>query len=195
MKKEPESRFKLFLTLILSTFKISAFTFGGGYVIVPLMRKKFVEELEWIDEAEMLDLVAIAQSSPGPIAINASLLIGYRMAGIPGAIASAFGTVMPPFIIMSIVSVFYIAFRENPVISAVLKAMQAAVAAVILDVVVNMARGVIKDKRITPVLIMVSAFAVSVVLDINVIFVILVCGTIGALFMRPDKDTDRGKTK
>ena len=195
MKREPESRFKLFLTLILSTFKISAFTFGGGYVIVPLMQKKFVEELKWIDEEEMLDLVAIAQSSPGPIAINASLLVGYRMAGIAGAIATAFGTVMPPFIIMAVVSVFYIAFRDNRVVSAVLKAMQAAVAAVILDVVINMARNIIKDKRIFPVLIMIAAFAVSVVFSINVIFIVLVCGTIGALFMRPRSDKTKGDTK
>ena len=195
MKREPESRIKLFLTLMLSTFKISAFTFGGGYVIVPLMQKKFVEELKWIDEEEMLDLVAIAQSSPGPIAINASLLVGYRMAGIAGAIATAFGTVMPPFIIMSIVSVFYIAFRDNAVVSAVLKAMQAAVAAVILDVVINMAHNIIKDRRIFPILIMIAAFAVSVVFSINVIFIVLVCGTIGALFMRPGKDKTKGDAK
>ena len=72
------------LDLFLSTFQLSAFTFGGGFVIIPLMRKKFVEKLKWIDEQEMLDLTAIAQSSPGAIAVNASILVGYRVAGIPG---------------------------------------------------------------------------------------------------------------
>ena len=72
--------------LFLSTFKLSACTFGGGFVIIPLMRERFVKELRWIEEEEMLDLTAIAQSSPGSIAINASILVGYHVAGIPGAL-------------------------------------------------------------------------------------------------------------
>ena len=171
--------------------KISAFTFGGGYVIVPLLQKKFVEGLGWIDEEEMLDLVAIAQSTPGPLAINASLLIGYRMAGIAGALVTVLGTVLPPFVIMSVVSVFYIAFRDNVIVSAVLKGMQAAVAAVILDVVITMAHNVIKDKRIFPVLIMIAAFAAAAVFDINVVFIIIICGVLGALFMRPGKGEEK----
>ena len=74
------SQKKKYWTLFLSTFQLSAFTFGGGFVIIPLMRKKFVEKLKWIDEQEMLDLTAIAQSSPGAIAVNASILVGYRVA-------------------------------------------------------------------------------------------------------------------
>ena len=77
-----EKNRKFYLKLFLSTFYLSAFTFGGGYVIVPLMRKKFVNEYGWIDENEMIDLIAIAQSAPGVIAINASLIIGYKLAGI-----------------------------------------------------------------------------------------------------------------
>jgi len=75
--------------LFLSTFKLSACTFGGGFVIIPLMRERFVKELRWIEEEEMLDLTAIAQSSPGSIAINASILVGYHVAGIPGALITA----------------------------------------------------------------------------------------------------------
>ena len=74
---------RTFGTLFLSTFKLSAFTFGGGYVIIPLMRKQFVDRLGWLEEQEMLDLTAIAQSSPGPIAVNAAILLGYRVAGVP----------------------------------------------------------------------------------------------------------------
>ena len=187
MGKNGADRTKMFITLFFSTLKISAFTFGGGYVIVPLLQKKFVDGLHWIDEDEMLDLVAIAQSTPGPLAINASLLIGYRMAGFAGAMVTLLGTVLPPFVIMSVVSVFYIAFRDNRIVSAVLKGMQAAVAAVILDVVITMAHNVIKDKRIFPILIMLAAFAVTIVFDINVVFIIIVCGVLGAVFMRPKK--------
>jgi chromate transporter len=99
-----EKNRKFYLKLFLSTFYLSAFTFGGGYVIVPLMRKKFVNEYGWIDENEMIDLIAIAQSAPGVIAINASLIIGYKLAGILGAIVALVGTVLPPLIIISIIS-------------------------------------------------------------------------------------------
>ena len=78
MKKSPA----LYCKLFTSTFYLSAFTFGGGYVIIPLMKKKFADDLHWIEEKEMLDLTAIAQSAPGPIAVNAAILIGYRIAGV-----------------------------------------------------------------------------------------------------------------
>src|SRR5699024_9709323 len=85
--------------LFTSTFMLSAFTFGGGFVIVSLYNKKFVEELEWLEEEEMLDITAIAQSSPGPIPVNASVILGYRMAGILGSIVAILGTILPPFVI------------------------------------------------------------------------------------------------
>ena len=133
-----EKNRKFYLKLFLSTFYLSAFTFGGGYVIVPLMRKKFVNEYGWIDENEMIDLIAIAQSAPGVIAINASLIIGYKLAGILGAIVALVGTVLPPLIIISIISLFYIAFRDNRIVNGAMQGMQAGVAAVIADVVFKM---------------------------------------------------------
>jgi chromate transporter len=106
-----------YLKLFSSTFYISAFTFGGGYVIIPLMKKKFAEDLKWITEDEILDLIAIAQSSPGPVAVNASLLIGYKVAGFAGAVTTVFGTILPPLIILSVISAFYDAFIANRVIA------------------------------------------------------------------------------
>ena len=123
--------------LFLSTFELSACTFGGGFVIIPLMRKKFVEELGWIEEEEMLDLTAIAQASPGAIAVNASIMLGYHIAGIPGAILAVLGTVLPPLIIISIISMFYQAFRNNVIVSMAMRGMLCGVAAVICDVVIN----------------------------------------------------------
>ena len=171
---------KPYRTLFLSTFQLSAFTFGGGYVIVPLMRKKFVEQLHWIEEQEMLDLTALSQSAPGPIAVNASLLVGYHVAGIPGALITVLGTVLPPLIIISVISVFYAAFRDNPIVSLVTLGMQAGVAAVICDVVVTMAKGVLSQKRIIPAVMMVLAFLAAVCLDINLVIILLVCGCVGA---------------
>ena len=88
------SRSSLLAKLFLSTLYLSAFTFGGGYVIVTLMKKKFVDEYHWIDEQEMLDLVAIAQSSPGAIAVNGAIVVGYKLAGIPGALVAILGTIL-----------------------------------------------------------------------------------------------------
>lgn len=108
---------QIFRKLFLSTFQLSACTFGGGFVIIPLMRKKFVEKLHWIEEQEMMDLTAIAQSSPGAIAVNAAILIGYHVAGIPGALLTVLGTVLPPLIIISVISLFYQAFRDNVIVN------------------------------------------------------------------------------
>lgn len=168
-------------TLFLSTFKLSACTFGGGFVIIPLMRKKFVEELGWIEEEEMLDLTAIAQSSPGAIAVNASILVGYHVAGIPGALLTVLGTVLPPLVIISVISLFYQAFRDNAIVNLAMAGMLCGVAAVICDVVINMARTVLKQKRILPVLVMVGAFVAVRFLEINIIAIILVCGVLGAV--------------
>ena len=98
---------KILRTLFLSTLYLSTFTFGGGYVIVSLMKKDFVDARHWIDEEEMLDLVAIAQSAPGAIAVNGAIVVGYKLAGILGAFVAIFGTVIPPFVIISILSVCY----------------------------------------------------------------------------------------
>lgn len=169
------------LTLFLSTLQLSAFTFGGGFVIVPLMRKKFVEELGWIEEQEMLDFTAIAQSSPGPIAVNASILVGYHVAGIPGALLTALGTVLPPLVVISVISLFYQAFRDNAVVNVVMAGMLCGVAAVICDVVITMSRSIFKEKRILPVVMLAAAFVAVRFLGVNIILIILLSGVIGAL--------------
>lgn len=171
MEKQKNIYWKLFT----STFYISAFTFGGGFVIVPLMRKKFVEELNWIDENEMLDLAAIAQSSPGAIAVNIAILIGYRIGGYLGAFVTILGTVMPPLFILSIVSMGYTAFKNSLVIGALLRAMRACVAAIIIDVTLQMGNGVLKQKSLLYTAIMVLAFIAVYFLHVNVIFIILTC--------------------
>ena len=84
--------------LFTSTFSLSAFTFGGGYVIVTLMKERFVDRYHWIEEEEMLDMTAIAQSAPGPIAVNGAIVVGYKIAGLLGVLVSVIGTILPPFI-------------------------------------------------------------------------------------------------
>ena len=177
MKKNP----KLYLKLFTSTFYLSAFTFGGGYVIVPLMKKKFADDLHWIEEKEMIDLAAIAQSAPGPIAVNAAILVGYRIAGVLGALTTIIGTVLPPFVILAVISLFYQAFATNLWVAALLQGMQSGVAAVIADVVFSMAGGVIKEKKWLPGLMMIGVFVANYFFGVNVILLILICGVIGAI--------------
>lgn len=192
MKKDFHFYFKLFW----ATFSLSAFTFGGGYIIVPLMRKKFVEEYGWIEENEILDLTAIAQSSPGAIAVNASIIIGYRLAGIAGAFVSMMGTILPPFLILSVISLFYQAFRDSSIVSALMKGMQAGVAAVICDAVISMGADVLKKKSVLSVILMIAVFVASFLFNVNVVLIILLCAAVGFVStLYREKHNDGGDKK
>ena len=168
-------------TLFKSMFVLSACTFGGGFVIVSLMKKRYVEELKWLDEDEMLDVIAITQSCPGPLPVNASVIIGYRMAGVVGSLTAILGTIIPPMVIISIISLFYNQFRTNPYIATALQVMRAGVAAVIFDVVINLAGNVLKTKRILYIAMMVIAFVATYFLDVSAMIVIIVCLCIGLI--------------
>lgn len=168
--------------LFFSTLYLSAFTFGGGYVIVSLMKKKFVNEYQWIDEDEMLDLVAIAQSAPGPIAVNGAIVVGYKMAGLLGIFISVLATIIPPFAIISVISVFYEIFKTNLIVSLMLEGMQAGVGAVIASVCFTMGSSLLKEKNKLYPVIMIGAFIANYIFNINVMIVIIVCIMIGLLY-------------
>jgi len=169
------------LKIFISTLYLSAFTFGGGYIIVTLMKKKFVDEYHWIDEDEMLDLVAIAQSAPGAIAVNGAIVVGYKLAGLIGAAVSIVGTILPPFLIISVISLFYTAFRDNLLVSQMLEGMQSGVGAVIAIVVYEMAGGILHEHNCLSNVIMFAAFTASCIFQVNVIYIILICGALGIL--------------
>jgi chromate transporter len=168
---------KLFVTMLY----ISSFTFGGGFVIVTFMKRKFVDELHWMDETEMLDITALAQASPGGIAVNASILVGWRVAGLAGMVVAVVGTILPPMVILTIVSYFYAFFATNTYVALVLKGMQAGVAAVILDVVCSMGGNVLKSKKVLYIALMVAAFVANVLFSVNVIYIILAAAAVGIL--------------
>lgn len=174
---------KVYWTLFSSTFVLSAFTFGGGYVIVPLMKKKFVDQLQWVDEEEMLNMIAIAQSSPGAVAVNGAIMIGYKLAGILGAVIAAIGTILPPLLILTVISIFYQEFRDNRYISGLLKGMQAGIAAVITDVVIGLAGNIVKKKKLLSIAVMIGAFILVFFFDVNVMIVVLFAGLLGVLAM------------
>lgn len=174
-KKTEHVLWDLFKTM----FMLSACTFGGGFVIVSLMKKKFVEELGWLEEDEMLDITAMAQSCPGPLPINASVILGYRMKGILGSFVAVIGTSLPPLIIITAISYFYEEFRSNRVIATALQVMRAGVAAVIFDVVYNLASNIIKTKNRFYILLMIVTFIMNYFLGFSAMLIILTCLFLG----------------
>lgn len=170
-----KNRIKIYFTLFKVNFYISAFTFGGGYVVIPMMRRYFVEDLALITEESLLDMAAIAQSSPGAIAVNLAVLVGYDIKGLRGAVISCIATIMPPILILGVISNFYDAFRTNVYVNAALLGMEAGVAATIADVVIDMGLTVSKSDNILFKLIAPAAFIASFIFNINIILIILVC--------------------
>lgn len=180
-EEEMENKGKRLWKIFISTLYLSAFTFGGGYVIVTLMKKKFVDELGWIDENEMLDLVAIAQSAPGAIAVNGAIVVGYKLEGLIGALTAIVGTIIPPFAIISVISFFYAAFSSNFIVKTILDGMQSGVAAVIVAVVWDMGSGIVRGKSKMSLTIMAAAFLATAVFNVNVVYVVLICIALGVV--------------
>lgn len=168
--------------IFLQTMLLSAFTFGGGYVIVPLMQKRFVEKLKWIELDEMLDFVAIAQSAPGPIAVNTSVLVGHRLAGLPGSLAAVLGTVFPPLVILSVIAGVYASFSGNPWVAAAMFGMRAGVAAVILDVAISLVRNIVKEKSLFSAGVLVLAFVAKFVFGVNILLILAASAAAGLVF-------------
>ncbi len=183
MKHYKKADIKKLIKLFVSMLYISAFTFGGGFVIVTLMKKKFADEYKWLDEQEMLDITSIAQSTPGPIALNAAVIAGKKIGGAWGILAAALGTIIPPFVIISVISVFYSFFADNRYIAIVLKGMQAGVAAVIIDVSCSLSKNYFKNKKIFEIILIFISFVLVFFVKINVIYIILGAACIGIVIV------------
>lgn len=176
-----------YFKLFKSTFIISAFTIGGGYVIIPLLKAKFVDEYGWLNDKEALNLVAIAQSAPGVVAANAAISMGYRMAGIKGSMVALWATVLPPLITLSIISYCYDFFASNQYIQLALKGMQCGATAIILNVALDLLLKEWKKKLLIPMLIVVGTFIANYVFDVNLMYAIIVDALIGFFLLRDKK--------
>lgn len=174
-KKQPFNLMTLFLDMMM----ISAFTFGGGFVMIGMMRKKFADERHWVSDDEVLDMVVIAQSAPGPLAVNSAIIFGYRMAGLTGALLSALAIVLPPLVIISVICLIYDTFASNIIVQTALQVMRAGVAAIIIDVVIDLAGDVLKTKDLFNIFMMVLALIASYVYKISAIHIILLFIAIG----------------
>jgi len=182
MDGREKRNWRLIGDLFLSTLKIGLITFGGGLAIIAVIEREFSCRKKWIDPDEMIDIIAVSQSLPGVIAINSSVMTGYRIAGIPGAVATALGVTIPSLVVLMIVTVFYSEFRDNPWVNAAFKGLSVGVAALLAAVVVRMGKRVLRD--IWTVLFFAVALFVSLYSGLHAIWIILAGGVLGCAFKR-----------
>lgn len=162
---------KDYLWLIRINLIISTFTFGGGYVVVPMIRKYYVGR--FFTEADLVEMAAVAQSSPGAIAINLCVLAGKKAAGWAGFVITLVCGILPPLVIIGVIAQFYQAFAANPTVNAVLTGMQAAVAALILEVVVDMVTAIRSQRSLLLLIIVTGSFILNAFFQVNVALILV----------------------
>jgi chromate transporter len=169
--------------IFLVMLRIGAVTFGGGYAMIPQMSRDFTEKYGWIEARDIADLFAVAQSAPGVIAINASILVGYRIAGLPGALVAALGAILPSLVILSAVTVGYRAFIGNPYVLGALRGVRAAVVGMLLSATCKLAPASVRGALGWALFL--AALGVAVFLpQVNAVWILLAGGLIGVLFLR-----------
>lgn len=181
MEKKENKVLSLFLTFL----KIGAFTFGGGYAMIPLIQREIAEEKQWISDDDILEIVAIAESTPGPIAINAATFVGWRVVGFWGALFSTVGVVLPSFLVISVISFLLEQFSSLKAVQYAFFGIRAGVLALLVKALWTMFKKA--DKHALSYIVMTLAFVLTAVLDVNVLFVIIGCalfGLIAALIAR-----------
>ena len=189
---------KIILLLFLSMLKIGCFAFGGGYAIIALLENEFISKRKWIDHDEFMDVVAIAESTPGPIAINVATYIGYKLKGFLGAVIATVGMCLPSFVIMYLVSLFYDRFMEIPLVSAAFKGIQICVVYLIASAAFKM----LKKMKKTPLNIAVfSVTCIGMILctlfgiRISSVWFILFAGILGLSVFLIRKNKTKGENK
>ena len=163
--------------IFVTFFKIGAFTFGGGYAMIPLIQREAVDHRKWVTEDDILDIVAIAESTPGPIAINSATFVGYRAAGVLGSAAATFGVVLPSFVIILALSFVLQQFQEVRAVQYAFRGIQAGVLALLCKALWTMYKKA--PKGWAAYVVMAGSFVATAVLDINVLFVIIGCAVFG----------------
>ncbi len=171
------NKFKVCFKLFSVFFKIGAFTIGGGYAMLPLIQREVADKRKWIDESVMLDIVAIAESTPGPIAINTATFVGTRVAGFWGAFAATFGTVLPSFMIIAALSKILAAVIHIEVVKFAFNGIRAGVLALIVKALWGMAKQC--PKNLFSAILAVLAFALVLLTSVNVLYVIIGGALIG----------------
>lgn len=182
------SRWKLLWILFSTFFKVGAFTFGGGYAMIPMIHREIVENQHLIDDKDIIDVLAISQSLPGAIAINSATFIGTMIAGVPGAIAATVGVILPSIIVITVIATFFLAFKDNPIVIKVFAGVKAATVALIVIAVLQIWRSAVKDY--VGVIIAVIVFVLTGLFNVNAIYMILGGIAVGLILGNVKKDVE-----
>lgn len=172
-----KEKFKTVMYLLVTFLKIGAFTFGGGYAMIPLIQKEVVEKKPWISDKDILDIIAIAESTPGPIAINSATFVGYKIAGFWGSFCATFGVVFPSFVVISLISFVLKFFETNVIVQYAFNGIRAGVLALIIKAFISMYKQC--PKNIISYIIAAASFVAVAFLDVNVLYVIIGCAVVG----------------
>lgn len=173
----PLQKLKTISELFGVFLKIGAFTFGGGYAMIPLIQRETVDSKKWITDEDILEIIAIAESTPGPIAVNAATFVGYRVCKIPGAVAATLGVVLPSFVIISLISLLLCEFENLRVIKCAFFGIRAGVLALLIKALVTMASKL--KRKALPLTIALGAFIFAGILGADVILVLIGCAAVG----------------
>ena len=164
-------------SLFCTFFKIGAFTFGGGYAMIPLIQKEAVEKKGWVTDDDILEIIAIAESTPGPIAINSATFVGYRAAGVFGSFCATFGVVLPSFVIILLISYILRGFQDIAVVQYAFNGIRAGVLALLFKALWGMYKK--SPKGWAAYVVMAGAFVLTAFLDMHVLLVIIGCALFG----------------
>ncbi len=179
-KRGAKALLKDLIELFFTFFKIGALCFGGGYAMISIIEHDVVEKKKWLTESEMMDILAVAESTPGPISVNTSTYVGTKRAGILGALAATLGTILPSFIIIFVISFFLEQFKSLTIVSYAFKGIRVAVLVLILNAVFKMFKAV--EKCVFSFLVIAFVLAVSILTDFGAIYTLLICAGVGIVY-------------
>ena len=168
------------LEMFLIFFKIGTFTIGGGYAMVPLIEKEVVDKKEWISRDDFLEMLALAQSAPGPIAVDVAVFVGYKVAGIAGSIAAVFGAIFTAFATLLLVAMYFTGMQDNPIVESVFKGIRPAVVALIAAPVIRMGKSAKINKK--TIIIPIATVILVAFLNVNPIYVIIGSALVGIFY-------------
>jgi chromate transporter len=191
LKPKYKGDYKKLFELFSIVLKLGAFTFGGGYAMFPLMEREYVEKRGWFETKEMLDMLAVAQSLPGMISINASILVGYRLFGVLGSVVAVFGLALPSLIVLSVLSFFYVQFRENIYVNAALKGIRVAVIALLVQAVIKLGKPGVKG--VFGWVMASLAFLTALIFSIHPIIIILAGLFVGIIYSENKRRKEEDK--
>ena len=154
------------LDLFLTFFRIGIFTFGGGYAMIGIIEDICVERKKWISHEDMMNITVIAESTPGPIAINCATFVGYKQAGVMGAVVATFGVVLPSFVLIFLISKYLVHFMDMPVVSGAFQGIKAGVGIIIVNAAINMIKKMKDKKKKIPQVIIWCSFGIMLVVNI-----------------------------